>query len=795
MSRARNALLPLVLAVAVAGLAFWLDRHEAIEHWFFWRCARYWLLCCGFGLACLSAGHTVLRAARARQRPLREHLVFAMAIGVYVFFAGMFVAGVARLYGSAFAVTWPLGLIALGGPSLLRHVRARVRRLRALKRVPRPRSALLSLVLAFGLVYLVVVYVTILSPDNVTYDARWYHLPLAEHYAAEARVSPSPEGWYQASLPHLASFLYTWAFLLPDSSHFDRFSLAAHLEFTLFLWTLASIPVLVRRLVPGADTRGTWVALFLFHIVFLPSNIATAADNVAAFWAIPTYLAFLDAWQALKQGRTRGTALLFALFVSGGLMTKYQAASIVAFPLLAIALGAGWLLFRKRTLPGVTRLQPVLWLAAAAGWCLVLTAPHWLKNLVWYGDPLYPFLHRHLTVHPWTADSANLFEHVFRGQLWQPQGTLPEKLRQTASALLTFAFVPNDWPEFHGATPLFGALFTLSLPALLFLKDTRRVWLLVACTHVGIAVWYWMSHQDRYLIGIVPWMACAVAATALLVSRQSLLTRSLFGALVGLEVVWASTAPLLPIHPALHVTPLVPAFDLLTASYRKQPKREHTLQPYDDIRKTLPPRAKVLVHEMHMHAGLGSMSVSDWGPWQGGISYGRLGNARAAHELLHGFGVTHVLWHAHTSQEADSLAGDLVFFDLAYNGTAQHQSFGHLTLAALPKPGRLPDNADDRVVIFGCSIGYGSGSYRLAELVVPTAGPTKGSFPKPFAPPPPVPELATSARYVVVERACAPADFTLSGTEFSFAAKRKAAELWIRKSPLDRRATTPEIPR
>ena len=41
----------------------------------------------------------------------------------------------------------------------------------------------------------------------------------------------------------------------------------------------------------------------------------------------------------------------------------------------------------------------------------------------------------------------------------------------------------------------------------LFLKGTRRLWLLALWIHVGVFAWYSVHHQDRYLQGLLPLMA------------------------------------------------------------------------------------------------------------------------------------------------------------------------------------------------------------------------------------------------------------------------------------------------
>src|SRR4029079_19153728 len=76
-------------------------------------------------------------------------------------------------------------------------------------------SALSLAALLFGVVGLLLVYVPILTPHNVQHDARWYHLTIAQQYAAAGAITRFPEGWFLGAYPHLASLLYTWAMLMP----------------------------------------------------------------------------------------------------------------------------------------------------------------------------------------------------------------------------------------------------------------------------------------------------------------------------------------------------------------------------------------------------------------------------------------------------------------------------------------------------------------------------------------------------------------------------------------------------
>ncbi len=755
-ARARAALLAVVLLGSTAVFLHVVNDHYPIDQWLFWHYARVIACSAVWTLACLCAGHRVLKAAWRRPLPLLEQLTLSMAAGVLVFFLAMFLGGILGLYRPAFAVALPLVMVATTGSSTFRYVRRAFRRIGSARRRPHAAAPAGWIPMAvYGLLGIGMIYFLILTPENAAYDSRWYHLGLAEHYVAEGAIRASPDGSFLAALPQLASILYAWALMLPALPYFDHIELAAHIEFVLFLFTLAGIPVAVRALLPRTRAPLSWTAVFLFPGIFLyDSTLGISADHVAAFWAVPIWVTMARALEALEPRR----AALFAAMLTGAMLTKYQASEIVIGPVLVSLARILWLAvaaWRGRFAPKANLWRGPL-AAFAAG--VILFAPHWLKNLAFYGDPLYPSLYAHLHVHPWTLDSPHRVEGAV-ANMWRPEGTLVEKLHQTlVNGVVLFSFKPNEFPGFHGSVPVFGSLFSLLALSLPFLRKSGKTILLFVCTHIGIAVWYWVHHEDRTLQLLVPWMATGVAAAVILIWRSGWVPRLAVVPLLAAQIVWGGDVYFFPAHAMQHQSPIKTVADLMYSYYRNDSRRLTPFGAWFDIGSVLPKGAKVLIHHAHLRAGLRAMTVSDWEIWQGGISYGRLGDVKGVYDLLHRIGVTHLILTGN-QQNFESLAGDLLFWQFATLYATEPRGFGEgLTLAKMP-PSEPKGPFGDQVLIRACGGAppYADGVYRMSNLVVPgdAAPPNPAPAPElPFSPS--MSQNPPRAQFVVLKPGCDP---------------------------------------
>jgi hypothetical protein len=757
---------------ALIGFGILLNTHIPIEKWLFWKylkpiaCALFWLL------SCFLTGLAIVQRLTPGL-PIRERLVQATACGVYAFYLLNFLGGILGLFSTAWAIALPSTMCIVGAIASRDQLKRFWEHRGALRRFSFGSTRYWHAALVvFGIACLAGIYLSILSPRNTAFDSVWYHLGLGQGWAADGAILRSQEGWLYEGLPNMAAVLYSWGFFLPTFDLFETTVLAAHIEFLLFLVTLASIPVLVRWLLPNTGVGIAWVALFLFPSVFIyDAGLHTGNDHIAAFWAIPIFLAFRRTWVHLDWR----SGVLLAVCAAGALMTKYQAISLIVGPGLFIAGRSVYLAIKDpRDLSWLVGPTTVV----VAG--LLLTSPLWAKNWVWYGDPLFPALHRHLTPRPWNDDMSALMEWNWKRQVRRPRGTTLEQLKQTLGAGWGFAFTSYTGGRFHGKMPYFGSLFTLSLLWLPFLRGAKRTWALFIATQLGVFTWFAFSHVERYLQLLIPWMACVVVAALVLAWRQGWLARVPLVALVGMQVVWGGDALFIRSHAMTRELPMVHSARLIESGYKGSwSLRERAFGTLQEIGEALPPKSSVLLHELNPRLGLSARVVNDMAGLQSGIRYGLMDSPQEVYDLYRDLGITHIVWAQRKSIGFDSMGGDLRFFEFV-NTIDTPKTAGSFYYG--PMPDAAPEFESSNIVLYaGCGPTFEPGFFRVGEMNVPNRQPRKIRGFKPI--PDDDGELQEAMRetdFIVYGPKCKN-ELPHPGAGFTLAATRKSEQIWIRK--------------
>ncbi len=698
-----------------------------VRDWLFWTLAYLWSSAAVFSAACVSLGFVALRRiwGSTPPWPMLETLLQSFAVGLVGFTLAMYAGGAAGIYGPVFAIALVVLMLAAGARPLLGYFsQARASRPPATERPTRPFT---YVVWGIGCACLGLVYLQVMTPDAINYDASWYHLPTAQDYAREGRIVPFYSD-YNRAFPQLATFVYAWGAMLPKLSAPLRWMLALHLEFTCFLWTLAGVAAAARWLLDDPHKPATWAAFFLFPAIFVyDHNMGGSADHVLAAFAAPCFLAVM---RALPELERRACALAGVVF-AGALLTKYQA--VYGLAGLGVILLGAWLrlLYGLRKLPSAeakaTRARQ-LWVGPAllGGSILVLTSPHFIKNLIFYRNPFYPLAQGLFTgSYPQHPKSLFFMETIFAQPEHQLHGSFFAKLGQALLLGFTCSFKPHY--SFTQNVPMLGSLFVLLLPIALFAERKQRLWLGIIATYVATVAWAMTYVVDRYLQAVVPMMAAVTAALIVRGWQLGWPGRVALLPLLALQVVWGGDALFYSGAPRM-----MSAINLINTGYEKRSKTRFDNYYVNTVAasKVMPKEAKVLLHSERVNLGLDRPIIFDAPGMQGLVYYDDLAGPNALYRHYRELGVTHLAWLGNARSE-HSKQGEILFATFVARYAKNRRAFGHIQLAEMPNEAPPPDQPL-RAVVLGTS--YESGLYDVAQLTVQerVQADRREPFPKPL---------------------------------------------------------------
>ena len=104
--RLRKGLLYATPAVALVVFVLASNAYYPLREWLVFALARHWLGAGFFSAACLTAGLRVLKWLLPEPLIPGERLTLGFALGVLVFALGVFLGGLAGLYGHVFFFAW-----------------------------------------------------------------------------------------------------------------------------------------------------------------------------------------------------------------------------------------------------------------------------------------------------------------------------------------------------------------------------------------------------------------------------------------------------------------------------------------------------------------------------------------------------------------------------------------------------------------------------------------------------------------------------------------------------------------
>jgi hypothetical protein len=391
--------------------------------------------------------------------------------------------------------------------------------------------------IALGILGVCTFVAALAPPAGLEWDSLSYHLAAPKVYLLKGRIEYLP--WdHHSNFPFLLQMLYLlllgvgsiasaklchWlcGMLLVLSVHTfaKRFLVAHHGE------NIAPVAALITAAVP----------IFLWEATTAYVDLATA---------LFTWLALYAVLLARSENAESPRLLLSAVLMGLALGTKYTVLGFWGMLLLGIA-GAEVFIAKRITPEAVKRVA--LWAIVA----LAIGAPWYIKNVLYTGNPVYPFAYELFGGKYWSVENAKQYaeEQARFGLGKTPLDLLlsPWSVTQEAGVVLErVASTPNQRPFIYTEYIIYGFGLSPVLVGLLLLVPFVRGRLSPVakpCLLFGLGIylfWFFVMQQTRYLIPALPALSL-VAIEVLFALRPAgfRLAGRVAGGFVTASVLWA----------------------------------------------------------------------------------------------------------------------------------------------------------------------------------------------------------------------------------------------------------------
>ncbi len=351
--------------------------------------------------------------------------------------------------------------------------------------------------LACGLATLFAVIGALAPSTMMDWDSLAYHLAVPKTWIIDGQIHSIPY-IHHSNFPQAVDNLYLWGLQWGGESGAKAFS-AAFLVYGLLTAFGLSRQEYGRR-------AGWWAALGIASVPLIVWESGTAYIDVAhgLYAGVGIYFAA----KLLARPTERRWLWLAALFLSFAAGSKYTGLQTIFAASLVVGLG---LVVKKQAALGF---KTAILLGFVA---MALASPWYIRNVVWKGNPVFPFFYSKLGGNGWDQRRADIYSHqqntfgVGREPAADPMQTAnnPIRLGRIGHSILGLAYQPGRFvdrgQERGEGTPLgaFGAVLIAGMMAWLIAGRARAFEFgVLGISLVTLAMWFALSQQSRYAIDL-----------------------------------------------------------------------------------------------------------------------------------------------------------------------------------------------------------------------------------------------------------------------------------------------------
>ena len=429
------------------------------------------VICLGFA----SLGNVLLRFLQLEMDRDADHLLCAIAVGLVTSEVLLFLVQVIQHVRSGC-----LGIVALLCGFLIVEWKTLWKRLRCALAGLAPESSLDRVLLAFVVCMALVEFVSALAPLTGS-DALVYHFAVQKQILRQGFQAIFSNSHSFACGQHHLLILFGLAL--------GSEQLAMGFIFLGGALTAAALASLASRWASGKVVAAFTLLFLLTPIVFWQVTSSGSPDIYMGFFAAIAAIVLCQRGSP----QTWQQAFLVGLLTGGIAGGKYTGCFVAAAIALAVVI-------ELRSIAGVS-----LFIAGS----LVSGIWPYLRNLVWTGDPVFPFLAERLS--PRLATTYTLAD------LFADTGTSASHSFAQVLPFMFFAGVRSSSPGFW---EFFGPVVLILAPLILLALDNERQWrvliLVWVASSLGIA---FSSGMARFLLPVFP-LALACAAGGFEVSMR-----------------------------------------------------------------------------------------------------------------------------------------------------------------------------------------------------------------------------------------------------------------------------------
>lgn len=319
----------------------------------------------------------------------------------------------------------------------------------------------------------------VLSPsDTIDWDSLSYHLAVPKLYLQAGHIYPL--FIHQSNFPSLVDYLYIWGLKWGGQYGAKAFS------FCFYVFGLIAVYGIARD--RYGRRPGLWAALAFGFVPVLMWESGTAYIDLANGLYAGLGIAFAAAWLSDREKpQTLWLSALFLGYAAGSKYTGLQTILAVAIVILVLTRSAQGL--RCAVLVGVV--------------ASVVACPWYIKNVVYTGNPVFPFFYGQFGGKNWDERRAEIYTNQQK-QFGIPPPGLSQSVPLTeriGSAVFGLAYKP--WEYIDPGQPRIGAIGAAALLAffLWLISGRARVFenAILGTVLISLAMWIALSQQSRYM--------------------------------------------------------------------------------------------------------------------------------------------------------------------------------------------------------------------------------------------------------------------------------------------------------